>query len=41
MWRRKFRTFLTISGIIVGVFALTVMGSMALKLNRMIDGGKK
>lgn len=41
MWRRKFRTFLTIVGIVVGIFAFTVMGSMALKLNKMIDGGKK
>lgn len=41
MWRRKFRTFLTVIGIVVGIFAFTVMGSMALKLNRMIDGGKK
>jgi ABC-type antimicrobial peptide transport system permease subunit len=41
MWRRKFRTILTISGIIIGIFAFTVMGSMALKLNKMIDGGKK
>lgn len=41
MWRRKFRTFLTIFGITVGIFAFTVMGSMALKLNKMIDGGKK
>jgi putative ABC transport system permease protein len=41
MWRRKFRTFLTIIGIAVGIFAFTVMGSMALKLNKMIDGGKK
>lgn len=41
MWRRKFRTFLTIVGITVGIFAFTVMGSMALKLNKMIDGGKK
>jgi putative ABC transport system permease protein len=41
MWRRKFRTFLTISGIVIGIFAFTVMGSMALKLNKMIDGGKK
>jgi len=41
MWRRKFRTFLTVVGIVVGIFALTVMGSMALKLNKMIDGGKK
>jgi len=41
MWRRKFRTFLTIIGITVGIFAFTVMGSLALKLNKMIDGGKK
>lgn len=41
MWRRKFRTFLTIFGIIIGIFAFTVMGSMALKLNKMIDGGKR
>jgi len=41
MWRRKFRTFLTIVGIVVGIFAFTVMGSMALKLNKMIDGGKR
>jgi putative ABC transport system permease protein len=41
MWRRKFRTFLTIFGIIIGIFAFTVMGSMALKLNKMIDGGKQ
>lgn len=40
MWRRKFRTFLTIFGIVIGIFAFTVMGSMALKLNKMIDGGK-
>lgn len=41
MWRRKFRTFLTIFGIVIGIFAFTVMGSMALKLNKMISGGKK
>jgi putative ABC transport system permease protein len=41
MWRRKFRTILTIFGIVIGIFAFTVMGSMALKLNKMIDGGKK
>jgi len=41
MWRRKFRTFLTIIGITIGIFAFTVMGSMALKLNKMIDGGKR
>ena len=41
MWRRKFRTALTIFGIVIGIFAFTVMGSMALKLNKMISGGKK
>jgi len=41
MWRRKFRTFLTIFGIVIGIFAFTVMGSMALKLNKMISGGKQ
>ncbi len=40
MWRRKFRTFLTVFGIVIGIFAFTVMGSLALKLNKMIDGGK-
>lgn len=41
MWRRKFRVALTILGIAVGIFAFTVMGSMALKLNKMVAGGKK
>lgn len=41
MWRRKFRTFLTIFGIVIGMYAFTVMGSIALKFNKMIDGGKK
>jgi putative ABC transport system permease protein len=41
MWRRKFRTFLTIFGIVIGMFAFTVMGSMALKFNKMIEGGKR
>ncbi len=41
MWRRKFRTFLTIFGIVIGMFAFTIMGSMALKFNKMIDGGKR
>lgn len=40
MWRRKLRTFLTVFGIAVGIFAFTVMGSMALRLNKMIAGGK-
>ncbi len=40
MWRRKFRTFLTIFGITIGMFTFTIMGSMALKFNKMIEGGK-
>ncbi len=41
LWRRKFRTLLTVFGIAIGIFAFTVMGSMALKLNKMISGGKR
>lgn len=41
MWRRKLRTGLTVFGIVIGVFALTVMGAMAEKTNAMIDGGIK
>lgn len=40
MWRRKFRTFLTVFGIAIGMYAFTVMGSMALKLNIMISAGR-
>jgi len=32
------RSFLTISGITIGVLALVVMGAMAEKLNKMVDG---
>lgn len=41
MFRRKGRTILTITGITVGIFAFTVMGSMALRFNKMISGGKR
>src|SRR3989304_4210925 len=41
MWRRKLRTSLTIFGIIIGVFALTVMGAMAEKMNLLMEGGIK
>lgn len=41
MWRRRFRTLLTMIGIAVGIFAFTVMGSMALRFNKMIEGGKR
>ncbi len=37
--RRKLRTFLTILGIVIGVFALTVMGALAEKLNVLVSGG--
>ena len=37
--RRPLRTALTILGIVIGVFALTVMGALAEKLNVLVDGG--
>ena len=39
IFRRKLRAFLTIFGITIGVFALVVMGSMAEKINLLVDGG--
>ncbi len=39
IWRRPLRTGLTILGIVIGVFALTVMGALAEKLNVLVDGG--
>ena len=41
VFRRKMRAFLTIFGITIGVFALVVMGSMAEKINLMVDGGTR
>jgi putative ABC transport system permease protein len=41
MFRRKTRTILTISGIAIGIFAFTVMGSMAEKINLLVSGGTK
>ncbi len=41
IFRRKIRAFLTIFGIIIGVFALVVMGAMAEKLNLLVAGGTK
>jgi putative ABC transport system permease protein len=41
VFRRKLRAFLTISGIVIGVFALVVMGSMAEKINLLVEGGSK
>src|SRR5260221_9471213 len=37
--RRKLRNGLTILGIVIGVLALTTMGSLAKKSNSLIDGG--
>jgi putative ABC transport system permease protein len=39
--RRKLRSTLTISGIAIGIMALVVFGSMANKMNALIDGGSK
>ncbi|MCJ7652485.1 MAG: ABC transporter permease [Actinobacteria bacterium] len=40
MWRRKGRTFLTVFGIVVGIFALTVLGGMTARMNQQINGMK-
>ena len=37
--RRKLRTTLTILGITIGIWALVVFGSMANKINALVDGG--
>jgi putative ABC transport system permease protein len=37
--RRKLRSFLTILGIVIGIFALNTMGSMAEHFNALLDGG--
>ena len=39
--RQKLRSFLTISGILIGVLALTTMGALAENFNALIDGGVK
>jgi putative ABC transport system permease protein len=39
--RRKLRSFLTISGIVIGILALTTMGALANNFNALIDGGAK
>lgn len=41
VFRRKMRAALTISGIMIGVFALIVMGAMAEKITLLVDGGTK
>lgn len=37
--RRKMRSTLTISGIVIGIFALTTMGAMAARFSEELDGG--
>jgi len=39
--RRKLRSALTISGIVIGVLALTTMGAIAENFNALLDGGVK
>jgi putative ABC transport system permease protein len=39
--RRKMRTILTVSGITIGIWALVVFGSMANKINKLVDGGSQ
>ena len=39
LWRRKLRTILTASGIVMGIFTLTTMGSMAEHFNLLLHGG--
>jgi putative ABC transport system permease protein len=40
MWRRKARTFLTVFGIVVGIFALTVLGGLSARLTQQVNGAK-
>ncbi len=39
LWRRKLRTTLTVTGIVMGIFALTTMGAMAEHFDALIAGG--
>ena len=39
--RRKLRSALTISGIVIGIVALTTMGALANNFNALLDGGAK
>lgn len=40
LFRRRLRTALTVLGVAVGILAFTVMGGMAEKFNRIIEGGE-
>ena len=39
--RRKLRSSLTISGIVIGIVALTTMGALANNFNALLNGGVK
>ncbi len=39
--RRKLRSLLTISGIVIGILALTTMGALANNFNALLEGGAK
>src|SRR5438094_3849006 len=39
LWRRKLRSTLTITGIVMGILALTTMGGLAEHFNALLDGG--
>lgn len=39
LWRRKLRSILTITGIFMGIVALTTMGALAEHFNSLLDGG--
>lgn len=40
MRRRKARTLLTVFGIVVGIFALTVLGALSARLNQQVRGAR-
>jgi len=40
MWRRKARTFLTVFGIVVGIFALTVLVGLSARLTQQVSGAR-
>lgn len=40
MWRRKARTFLTVFGIVVGIFALTVLSGLSARLTQQVNGAR-
>jgi putative ABC transport system permease protein len=40
MWRRKARTFLTVFGIVVGIFALTVLSGLSSRLTQQVNGAR-